>query len=122
MSGEDERRREPRLAGVDLPDGLTGRIRPGHQVRVVDISRSGILIDSARRLLPGTQVDVQLDAGLQRHACRARVVRCGISELGPQVVIYRAGLAFEREVTWAVTGSRSDAEALWASPKEGRQV
>ncbi|MFN7914402.1 MAG: PilZ domain-containing protein [Vicinamibacterales bacterium] len=100
MSDEAERRREPRLAGVDLPDGLTGRIRPGHQVRVVDISRSGILIDSARRLLPGTQVDVQLEAGPQRHACRARVVRCGVATLQPQLVIYRAGLELEQGVGW----------------------
>lgn len=100
MSGEGERRRAPRAAGADLPDGLTGRIRPGHQVRVVDISRSGVLIDSARRLLPGSHVEVQLEAGEQRHACRARVVRCGVSTLQPQLVIYRAGLELDQRLGW----------------------
>lgn len=96
----EERRRSPRLAARELPEELTGRIRPGHQVRVVDVSRSGVLIDSARRLLPGTHVEVHLECGDDRHASRARVIRCGVSHLDAQVVVYRAALAFERELTW----------------------
>lgn len=100
LAPECDRRRVRRLCGVELPDDVRGRIRPGHQVRIVDVSRRGALIDTAQRLLPGTHVEVHLEHADGRHVSRARVVRCGIAELGPQVVVYRAGLEFEREVNW----------------------
>lgn len=106
MTTVEERRRTPRLSGEALPDGLMGRIRPGHQVKLIDLSSGGALIDSARRLLPGTHVDVHLELGDDRHACRARVTRCGVSHLDAQIVVYRAGLAFDRDVEWLRRGDR----------------
>lgn len=100
MTSIDERRAAGRLEGESGLDGVTARIRPGHQVRVLNLSCGGVLVEGSRRLLPGTLVDVHLEREEEAHACRARVVHCAVSALHQHGVAYRAGLAFENGPRW----------------------
>jgi hypothetical protein len=60
----------------------------------------GALVETGRRLLPGTIVELQLESSECRETLRARVVRCYVSTVRPDGLVYRGGLAFERLVAW----------------------
>ncbi len=91
-------RREWRRFGArpDRPGQISARLFPGKTVRLLDISRGGVLVESDTRLRPGAPVQLQLGApDAPRQLLRAQVVRCWVSALihgGP--MRYRAALAF----------------------------
>ncbi len=100
MSPHGERRRHPRVARVEWLSGVQARVRPGHDVLVVDLSHSGALVETSTRLTPGATADVQLDALDGRHATRASVVRSYVCVLLPDLVLFRTALQFDRPVPW----------------------
>jgi hypothetical protein len=100
-----ERRAAPRSDKADLPDDLCGRVRPGHAIRVIDLSLRGALVESSRRLLPGSRVEVLLECCEFRHVTRARVVRCYVGVLLPHAVRFRAAIEFDRDLErWRTVG------------------
>ncbi|MGE3956298.1 MAG: PilZ domain-containing protein [Vicinamibacterales bacterium] len=100
LNATDERREHTRLSGADLPDTLVARIRPGYQTRIIDLARSGVLIECGRRLLPGTSVELIVERDPARHATRARVVRCYVHLVLPTGLIYRCGLRLDSAIAW----------------------
>ena len=94
MTSPIERRRAERLGHRQLPEGTCGRIRPGHPVRIVDLSENGVRIETARRLLPGSSVDFVLESGVVRHATRAQVVRCDVRLVRADSLLFHGGLEF----------------------------
>jgi hypothetical protein len=81
---------------------LGARVRPGHEVAVVDVSAAGILIETDRRLLPGASVEMQLETPARTVTIRGRVVRCAVARLRPALVCYRGAIAFERCLPWFI--------------------
>lgn len=93
-----ERRQHRRYRGEDRGVRFA-RIRPGHDVSVIDVSASGMLVESTHRLLPGSAVDVRFSN--DRHSAqmiRGRVVRCGVIHLQANAIGYRAAIAFDRHM------------------------
>jgi hypothetical protein len=115
MTTSGDRRGAVRLGPEELPDGVRGRIRPGHQVRVLNLSPCGVLIDTNQRLLPGTTLELHLEAGAERHATRARVARCQVVTVLAAALVYRAGLELERPISWAVR-ARTDVAGTSPAP------
>ena len=70
-------------------------IRAGRDVRLVDLSRGGALVQAASRLLPGSQVELKLTAGEWRWSSPGAVCRCRVwlLPLGERV-LYRAAVQF----------------------------
>jgi hypothetical protein len=98
-----ERRATPRVGVGDLPTDLSGRVRPGQSVRVIDLSCRGALLESNRRLLPGSRVDVHFECCRFRHLTRATVIRCYVGLLLPNGVVFRAAIEFDRHLEqWRV--------------------
>ena len=95
----DERRRTARTL-PQTDDALDARIRPGHQVSVVDVSGGGTLIETARRLLPGSTVELQLESRRRQTTIRGHVVRCSIVAVRPTSLCYRAAIAFDHTLPW----------------------
>jgi hypothetical protein len=81
-------------------DRVVGRIRPGHHVRVINLSLSGALIETGHRLSPGGSAELQLEIGERRHITRARILRCYVSLLRADAVIFQSALAFEQCLPW----------------------
>lgn len=93
-----ERRQAGRTRGGDI----LARIRPGHQVRVVDVSAGGALLEAARPLRPGADVEVQFEREDRRVRLSATVVRCGVTAIDPERgPTYRAAIAFAHTFEWA---------------------
>ena len=99
-----ERRRSPRRVPGAAEPICRIRLRTGWELTIVDISHAGALIEGGARLLPGTHVDVHVITRDGRVLVRSRVVRASVCHLQSDVVLYRAALAFERNVDTAVSG------------------
>ena len=97
-----DRRRTLRRTRTEDHGIVAARVRPGHPLSLVDLSGGGALVETARRLLPGTSVDVYLEAQHRRATLRARVLRCAIVRFDATSVCYRAAVAFDRPLPWFV--------------------
>lgn len=73
-----------------LPHGI---LRPGHDVRVVNLSAGGALVECGARLRPDASTELHILHGRLRLSVRARVCRCRIARLDP--LVYEAALRFE---------------------------
>lgn len=92
-----ERRREARLA----PDGLRGRVRPGHTLAIVDVSAAGALVEAGCQLRPGARVELHLERDEERRLISAMVARCSVATIDAHDgVLYRAGLSFTEPCEW----------------------
>ncbi len=93
------RRHDRRLAPRICPDPgsrlAVARIRPGSEVRILDLSRFGVLVEGELRLLPGSLVEIQVNVDQSAERTRGRVERCHVSALGSGPPQYRAALTFE---------------------------
>jgi hypothetical protein len=93
-----ERRAWRRDACTPDSDLHIGRVRSGHEVRVVNLSAGGALIDAPIRLTPGSAIDLRLLLNGHLNPVRGRVVRCFVSAIQADTVRYRAAVAFEHQV------------------------
>lgn len=71
-------------------------LRPGLLVRIVNVSASGVLLESPARLRPGRRVEVQLTAldDAVRPLCAGRITRCAVTGISPMV--FRGAVQFDQ--------------------------
>jgi hypothetical protein len=74
------------------------RVRAGRELRVVNVSRGGALVEGDTRLLPGTRIDVHVVTAAGRTLVRSRIVRAYVSCVSSDYVLYRGALAFEHPI------------------------
>jgi hypothetical protein len=98
MSIKQERRRARRRAAGE--HGATARIRPGHHVHLIDLSSGGALVEADRRMLPGSAVELQLQAPDRQATMRGSVLRCCVVRVRPSSISYRGAIAFDRQLAW----------------------
>ena len=91
-----ERRTFPRVhyARGILPPGM--RVQPAREVIAVNLSRGGVLVESAWRFRPGGSVTVHVQQGTGGFQVRGAVERCLVHALERGGgVRYRAAIRFE---------------------------
>jgi PilZ domain len=94
-----ERRVAARTPASALPWMLGCRITPGHDVRIVDLSAAGMLVESAAPLCPGRAAILVLTRGERRLMLTGTVVRSHVSAIDrSRGATYEVGIAFERHV------------------------
>lgn len=107
VAGIAERRARARVSCAGTPPGILCRIRPGHPADVLDISGCGALLETRRRLSPGTVIELQWQADGRRHLTRAEVLRCEVAAVLPDAIVYRGAVRFEHDLAFAL--ERGDA-------------
>lgn len=98
MSVSQERRKTRRRDATE--HGATARIRPGHQVQLIDLSSGGALVEADRRMLPGSAVELQLQTPDRQATMRGSVLRCSVVRVRPASMSYRGAIAFDRHLAW----------------------
>jgi hypothetical protein len=73
------------------------RLRTGDPLALVNLAQGGALLESSRRLLPGTTVVLQVSMDEGTLAIRAQVTRCTVHVLHSDSVQYRGAVAFAEE-------------------------
>jgi hypothetical protein len=97
----NERRRAIRSPAHQSP-WETARVRPGRDVSLVDLGDDGALVEGTTRLMPGTRVVLQLNAGERSLAVAGLVVRCEVASLDrDRGIRYRGALRFEMPLSCA---------------------
>jgi PilZ domain-containing protein len=91
----DERRAARRLTPNELAADLKLTMPNVTDLALVNISETGVLIETRKRLNPGTPTDLFVFLNGKRHATRATVVRSNLHAIKSGVV-YRAALRFEK--------------------------
>ena len=95
---DTERRRHARVAPSDTRWSETARLRPGFDVRVVDIGPRGVLIEAPTRLHIGVRVELALftaDTAVRLDLV-GTVRRCHVAGLNP--ITYRGALEFAEPI------------------------
>ena len=95
-----ERRRAVRITSVAEHGIRFIRIRPGHGATLIDVSAAGALIETHRRLLPGSLVEIQMETDRHKTSVRGIVVHCCVARVGPACVAYRGAIEFDRRLPW----------------------
>ncbi|HXG88970.1 MAG TPA: hypothetical protein VNJ02_11595 [Vicinamibacterales bacterium] len=97
-----ERRAGSRLSPEQTPWRPDALLRPGQDVRLVNVGGGGALIESAARMHPGARTELQLN-GPARCVVRGRIERCRVTALDP--VLYEGAMVFDHQLDWAGPGS-----------------
>ena len=97
-NADPERRRTTRRR--DDHGIVLARVRPGHEVTVLDVSSGGALVETRHRMLPGVVVELHLETTERRTSIRGRVLRCAVSRLRSSSVSYRGAIGFDRHLPW----------------------
>ncbi len=103
MSAPPERRRERRRRSSQEHGIVGARVRPGHSVSLVDISTKGAQLETDRRLLPGSVVDLLLMLQVGGLVIRGRVLRCTVTEVAAGQLRYRGAMVFDGRIWWSRT-------------------
>jgi hypothetical protein len=114
-----ERRRSPRYAAGALHGIVAVCVRPGCEGGLVNVSASGMLIETVQQLRPGALVDVQLSTADARQSVRGHVLRCAVWRVTPAGIAYRGAIAFDRLLPWFFVEGRSGYDIPGADPGGG---
>ena len=94
-----DRRRSRRL---DVNKGITGRIKPTMEVRIVNISQHGMLIESPCGLPPAGMCELTVESPNGPKVIRGRVARCRAQMVkqddGSVAIRFHAGLEFPEDL------------------------
>jgi PilZ domain len=115
-----ERRLARRITAVAELDIRQAKVRPGHEAAVLDISSSGALIETALRLMPGRQIELQIERGGQITPIRGRVMWSQVARVLPSRVSYRGAIGFEQPLAWLGIHGQQDEYAVHGEPAGGR--
>jgi hypothetical protein len=107
----ERRRAIRRKVAAEEPLG-SARLRTGGQLRIIEASSWGALIETTERLLPGRHLDVHIVSTEGRVLIRCRVARSHVVRLQRDVVHYQAAFAFEHALDIRTMGY-----ALPSSPR-----
>ena len=95
---------------------ITGvRLSPGEPGTLINISTSGLLLESAVRYTPGSSVTAHFEGDIATQQIRGRVVRCEVSAIKAGALNYRTGLAFGKLLTLPFETAAIDAAPAGAS-------
>ncbi len=89
---------DPRFPATAFPTITSVRLSPGDVVDLVNISKSGVLVEGRTRFVPGTRVTVIFDGGFTPANARGKVVRCQVSSISGGALRYQSGIQFEKKL------------------------
>ena len=94
----ENRRIHERLRASDLRWLRGARIKYGADIRILDISAGGMLLETSSQLAPDANVVVELLGPESQILVPSRVLRCRTASLG-EILKYQGACAFKRPLT-----------------------
>jgi PilZ domain len=93
----DERRGSPRLPPSAIPALKGVKLVAGPEVRLVNISRGGALIESEARLSPGSNLCLRLVTAESVYLLKGQVLRSRVASLAGAGLRYQSAISFSEE-------------------------
>ena len=94
---EIDRRKAVRLEPSQIPALKSARLVAGPEVKLINLSSSGALLESSTRILPGTGICIRLVATDATFLLRGRVLQSRASSLHGSELIYECRIALDEE-------------------------
>jgi hypothetical protein len=91
-------RLDPRYPASAVPSIAGVRLTPGGAVELVNISKSGVLVEGRTRLVPGTRLTVVFEGAFTPAGNPAKVIRCQVASMVGGALRYHSGIQFERRL------------------------
>lgn len=109
----NERRQHTRLAAKALPD--LSVIQSGQPVRLIDISKRGVLLETDDRMCPGRNVSLRFLARDKTVTLNGYVVRSWVSGLSRSKLVYSTALSFAQDNPMLTNAFESTASEEYAA-------
>jgi hypothetical protein len=94
-----ERRSARRFQACDISGEIRLTIPGCSDTQIINISGSGVLVETDRQLRPDTLTDLFVRLNGTRHAVKARAIRSTVHAVRPQVgIVYRTALHFNKQL------------------------
>jgi hypothetical protein len=93
-----ERRRHPRKPPSAIPHLKAVRIVAGPEAKLINISRSGALIETEARLAPSSQIGLRLVTAEAVLMLKGRVVYSRTAALGSSTIRFQSAIEFDEEL------------------------
>jgi CheY-like chemotaxis protein len=94
----NDRRRSRRQASGELPSLWAVKLPWGADVKIVDISTQGVLLETTSKITPGRTVDLRLLGQDTDLNVPARAIRSEVASVDAMGVRYRVAAAFSRDI------------------------
>ncbi|MGH9311597.1 MAG: PilZ domain-containing protein [Vicinamibacterales bacterium] len=112
-----DRRRARRRTAAELPWLWTVKLPSGAEAKLVDISSSGVLIETISKITPGSTFDLQVLGQDTNLRVPARMVRSEVGSVDRLGVRYRAAATFARDLDILGPRPPSSSSAATLMPK-----
>ena len=93
-----EARLDTRYPASAVPSIVGVRLSPGDAVELVNISKSGVLVEGRTRFVSGTRVTVIFTGGFTPSSIEAKVIRCQVSSIVGGALHYHSGIQFTKRL------------------------
>ena len=91
------RRAAPRFGVSDIPAFKSISLAEGPEVKLVNISRYGALIESRKRISTGPDISLQIAMAEKVHIIKGRIIHCCVHSPKNREVQYQTAIAFHRD-------------------------
>jgi hypothetical protein len=89
---------DPRFPATAVPTITSMKLSPGDTVDLLNISRSGVLVEGRTRFVPGTRITVLFDGGFSPARIKGKVVRSYVSSIKDGMLRYHSGIQFDNRL------------------------
>jgi hypothetical protein len=95
----EERRSTRRLQLCEVSGEIRLTIPGCSDIQIINISGSGVLVETSRQLRPDTLTDLFVRLNGKRHVMKARTVRSTVHAVKPgKGIVYRTALHFDKQL------------------------
>jgi len=89
---------DPRFPASAVPSIKGVRLSPGEAVQLINISKTGVLVEGKTRFVPGTRVTVIFEGTFTPGQIKGRIVRCQVSSIHDGSLRYQSGIQFDKKL------------------------
>jgi hypothetical protein len=89
---------DPRFPAAAVPSIQAVRLSPGEAVQLINISKTGVLVEGRTRFVPGTRVTVIFEGTFTPAQIKGRIVRCQVSSIHDGSLRYQSGIQFDKKL------------------------
>jgi hypothetical protein len=93
------RRTAPRFDTSDIPIFKSVSLAKGPKVKLINISRHAALIESSKRISPGSSISLRVVTAESVHTIRGKMVRYKTISMNGIVTGYQIVIAFDEDFT-----------------------
>jgi hypothetical protein len=103
-----ERRKAPRFDASAIPNLKIINQAGREEIKLINISRRGALIEGCERMSPGSHISLHLFIAKSVYPLKGRITRCDLSPANNKVPQYKSAVEFDEDFALLPASTDSD--------------